>query len=72
MNYLSYLQYFKKPEYLKLLLFPHSIRMLDELINNEEFRKDLKNTYYRDYIHEQQALHWMKEARDISSNIKKR
>ena len=72
MNYLSYLQYFKKPEYLKLLLFPHSIRMLDELINNEEFRKDLKNSHYRDYIHEQQALHWMKEARDISSNIKKR
>ncbi|CBJ26252.1 conserved unknown protein [Ectocarpus siliculosus] len=38
-RFLEYLQYFKRPEYAKFITYPHSLAMLDLLINNPPFRK---------------------------------
>jgi hypothetical protein len=39
MDFLRYLQYFRKPAYLKHLIFPQCLAFLDALINNPVFRE---------------------------------
>lgn len=72
MAYLDYLQYWKKPEYAKFILYelllcfsvlilryPHCLYILDQL-QDEEYRKHFQaNTAYdRKCIMDQQNLHW--------------
>lgn len=64
--YLNYLQYWKKPEYAKYVLYPHCIYFLD-LLQNEEFRKVVAKPAVADFIHTQQYRYWM-EGRQIGSN----
>ena len=56
-EYLKYLQYWKKPEYAKFIVYPHALYFLD-LLQTEEFRKALKNTKFCEDIHLQQFYHW--------------
>jgi mediator of RNA polymerase II transcription subunit 31 len=60
MNYLVYLRYWKRPEYTRFLLFPHSLAYLDALIDNVDFRNELSLPGFIEFIHKQQGAHWLK------------
>ena len=68
-NYLKYLQYWAKPEYIKFLRYPQALKLL-ELLQEEEFRKELANSERTKYIDHQVLLSWnhytkkQKEAAD--------
>jgi len=59
-NYLIYLRYWKKPEYMQYLVFPQCLEMLDALIDNRQFRRELTVGRFIEFIHQQQGLLWMK------------
>ncbi|CAB1352587.1 unnamed protein product [Coregonus sp. 'balchen'] len=67
-NYLNFLAqrgYLReKPfvNYLKYLLYPHCLHML-ELLQYEHFRKELVNAQCAKFIDEQQLLHWQHYSR---------
>ncbi len=48
-NFLAYLQYWKKPEYAKFLSYPMSLCVLD-MLQHKVFRDMLKNPEYREAI----------------------
>ena len=56
--FLQYLRYWKQPEYSKLLIFPQCLAFLDQLIDNELFRKELSMPQFVDFVHQQQGSHW--------------
>ena len=47
MDFLKYLRYWKQPEYVKFVSYPHSLYFLDLLTENERFRRELKNVAFR-------------------------
>jgi mediator of RNA polymerase II transcription subunit 31 len=58
-RYLDYLQYWKKPEYAKFIIYPHCLRFLD-LLQHEEIRVHLiENSRYSLEIADQQFYHWL-------------
>ena len=62
-EYLHYLQYWKKPEYAKFITFPHCLYFLDLLCENDTFRKELVNVPFRNFLHEQQFYSWQYRSR---------
>jgi len=56
-NYIKYLLYWKQPEYAKYLKYPQCLHML-ELLQYEQFRKELMNAQCAKFIDDQQLLHW--------------
>ncbi len=58
-NFLTYLQYWKQPEYCKCLVFPQCLAFLDALVNNADFRAKLAHANFRNFVHQQQAAHWL-------------
>jgi mediator of RNA polymerase II transcription subunit 31 len=56
-NYLKYLLYWKKPEYIKYVKFPECLFFL-ELIQHENLQSILKDAKCTSFILEQQLLHW--------------
>ncbi|XP_052800714.1 mediator of RNA polymerase II transcription subunit 31-A-like [Mya arenaria] len=56
-NYLKYLQYWKEPTYAKYLKYPQALHFL-ELLQYEQFRKELANQQCAKFIDDQQLLHW--------------
>jgi mediator of RNA polymerase II transcription subunit 31 len=64
-EFLKYLQYWKQPEYVRLLQYPHCLFFLDLLINNTVFRRELANVSFRNFIHEQQFYNWQHRARNL-------
>lgn len=38
--------------------FPHCLAMLDRLVEDELFRKELKVVQFQDFVHQQQYKHW--------------
>jgi mediator of RNA polymerase II transcription subunit 31 len=74
-NFLKYLQYWKEPQYTKLLVFPQCLSFLEALIYNPSFRRELLIPQFIDYIHQQQGLLWMNkytkqiiEEKEMNSN----
>lgn len=65
LEFLEYLQYWRKPEYSKLISYPHCLFFLDQLINNPVFRRELANVSFRNFIHEQQFYSWQYRARNL-------
>jgi mediator of RNA polymerase II transcription subunit 31 len=59
MNYLRYLRYWNNPEYKQLLIFPQCLEILDNLLSNESFRKELLLPQFVAYFHQQQGSFWM-------------
>jgi mediator of RNA polymerase II transcription subunit 31 len=57
-EFLKYLRYWKKPEYLRHILFPQCLQFLDNLIDNELFRRELIVPEFMDFIHQQQYMRW--------------
>lgn len=58
LNYLNYLKYWKKPEYSKYIIYPHTFYFLDQLVESEKFRQECKKREFTDFIAKQQAFHW--------------
>mmetsp|Transcript_36634 Transcript_36634/g.59219 ORF Transcript_36634/g.59219 Transcript_36634/m.59219 type:complete len:137 (+) Transcript_36634:11-421(+) len=58
LNYLRYLHYWKRPEYAKYLVYPEGLFFLD-MLEDETFRKEIKNTQCMEFIHQQQFYHWV-------------
>lgn len=65
LNYLKYLQYWKRPEYAKYIAYPHCLAFLD-LLQIEPFRQQLLNPLTVEYIHSQQFYHWQHYVRSTS------
>ena len=64
LKFLRYLRYWKDPAYSVHLLFPQCLAVLDQLLDNPSFRKELLLPQFVEYIHQQQGLHWMRGAYD--------
>lgn len=56
-NYIKYLQYWKRPEYCKFLRYPMALHFLD-LLQYEHFRVEMANSQCAKFIEDQQLLHW--------------
>lgn len=67
-NYLKYLQYWKEPEYARYLKYPMCLYFLD-LLQYQEFRKELANAKCAKFIEDQQLLHWQHYIRKRSKLI---
>jgi len=67
-NFLTYLQYWKRPEYCKFLVFPQCLSFLDALINNSDFREKLAHQNFRNFVHQQQAAHWLQSSSTLSND----
>ncbi|KAG7159574.1 Mediator of RNA polymerase II transcription subunit 31-like [Homarus americanus] len=61
-NYLKYLQYWKEPEYAKYLKYPMCLYFLD-LLQHENFRKEIVNGQCCKFIDDQTVLHWQHYSR---------
>ena len=58
MHFLKYLEYWRQPAYMKYLVFPQCLTVLNALITKNEFREALKYQNFRDYFHSQQVVAW--------------
>ena len=67
-RYLKYLLYFKRPEYVKYILFPHCLFFLEKL-QNEKFRDSMKdyNFVMREVI-PAQATQWRAYAKNLTKH----
>lgn len=65
LNYLKYLQYWTEPEYVKYIMYPQCLCLL-ELLQHEQFLKEILNAQCSKYIDEQLLLIWLhyKKRRD--------
>ncbi len=57
-NYLKYLMYWKEPEYCKYLVYPQCLSLL-EMLQHEQFLKEIVNAQCSKYIDEQLLLLWL-------------
>ena len=56
-NYLEYLQYWKRPEYVKFVVFPDSLAILD-LLQHEAFREEIAKQEVANFVHEHEFHSW--------------
>ncbi|GIX61875.1 SOH1-like protein [Babesia caballi] len=56
--YIIYLQYFRRPEYVKYVKYPYCIRIL-ELLLDDAFVRSLSNRQAIEAIEEQLQAHWL-------------
>ncbi|KAF9307646.1 hypothetical protein BG003_000420 [Podila horticola] len=56
-RYLDYLQYFRKPEYAKFIIYPHCLHFLT-LLQHKSFRDHLAKQDTATFVHERQYYHW--------------
>ena len=65
-RYLKYLLYFKRPEYVKYILFPHCLFFL-ELLQNEKFRDSMKDQWFVEReVMSAQASQWRAYAKELT------
>ena len=62
-NYLKYLLYWKRPEYIRFIKYPECLFFL-ELIQREEMHESMKSPSCVSFISQQQLLHWQHYARN--------
>jgi mediator of RNA polymerase II transcription subunit 31 len=58
LNYLKYLMYWKEPEYCKHLVYPQCLRLL-EMLQHEQFLKQIVNAQCSKFVDEQLLLVWL-------------
>eukprot|EP00268_Persea_americana_P029492 TRINITY_DN2852_c0_g2_i4.p1 TRINITY_DN2852_c0_g2~~TRINITY_DN2852_c0_g2_i4.p1 ORF type:complete len:231 (+),score=48.38 TRINITY_DN2852_c0_g2_i4:123-815(+) len=56
-GYLEYLQYWRRPEYMKFIMYPHSLYFL-ELLQNANFRNAMAHPASKELAHRQQFYFW--------------
>ncbi|KAG0268751.1 hypothetical protein DFQ27_005831 [Actinomortierella ambigua] len=57
LNYIDYLQYFRRPEYAKFIIYPHCLHFLT-LLQSPSFREALLKQETSAFVHEKQYYHW--------------
>jgi mediator of RNA polymerase II transcription subunit 31 len=57
-NYLKYLMYWKEPQYCQYLVYPQCLSLL-EMLQHEQFLKEIVNAQCSKYIDEQLLLLWL-------------
>jgi len=67
-NYLKYLLYWKRPEYIRFIKYPECLFFL-ELIQREEMHESMKSPSCVSFISQQQLLHWQHYARNRDVNL---
>lgn len=67
-NYLKYLFYLKQSKYIYLIKFSSCFIILNELISNKLFQKDLLLPSFVYYAHQQQGLSWLRDRYYIENN----
>jgi len=55
--FLRYLHYWRQPKYARFLVYPQALAML-ELLGRAEVRRELGRGQYKEFLREQQLLHW--------------
>ncbi|CAF0705130.1 unnamed protein product [Brachionus calyciflorus] len=58
LNYLKYLMYWKEPEYCKYIVYPQCLSLL-EMLQHEQFLKQIVNAQCAKFIDEQLLLLWL-------------
>ncbi|XP_073000706.1 mediator of RNA polymerase II transcription subunit 31 [Typha latifolia] len=56
-GYLKYLQYWKRPEYIKFIMYPHCLFFL-ELLQNANFRNAMAHPGNKELAHREQYFFW--------------
>eukprot|EP00252_Welwitschia_mirabilis_P020126 TRINITY_DN4861_c0_g1_i1.p1 TRINITY_DN4861_c0_g1~~TRINITY_DN4861_c0_g1_i1.p1 ORF type:complete len:189 (+),score=36.05 TRINITY_DN4861_c0_g1_i1:197-763(+) len=56
-GYLKYLQYWKRPEYIKFIMYPHCLYFLD-LLQNSNYRNAMAHPSNKELVHRQQFYFW--------------
>lgn len=64
-NYLDYLQYWKKPEYARFIVFPDSLAILD-LLQHESFREEIAKQEVANFVHEKEFRAWFFSRNNLS------
>lgn len=67
-NYLKYLLYWKRPEYVKFIKYPECLFFL-ELIQHEEMHESIKSSSCISEISQQQLLHWKYYLRNREASL---
>ena len=65
LQFLNYLQYWKRPEYVRFITYPHSLYFLDLLCKSSTFRREMANVGFRNFVHEQQFYSWQYRSRHL-------
>ncbi|RNA35978.1 Mediator of RNA polymerase II transcription subunit 31 [Brachionus plicatilis] len=68
-NYLKYLLYWKKPEYVQFIRYPECLFFL-ELIQHDELQQMIKDKNCVHFICEQQMLHWKYNQESFIKTVK--
>ena len=68
-NYLKYLLYWKKPEYIQFIRYPECLFFL-ELIQHDELQQMIKDKNCVHFICEQQMLHWKYNHESFMKTVK--
>ncbi|KAM3573803.1 hypothetical protein VYU27_004224 [Nannochloropsis oceanica] len=55
--FLRYLNYWRRPEYARFLVYPQTLAVL-ELLGRAEVRKEIGRVQYKDFLQDQQLLQW--------------
>ena len=66
-DYLEYLQYWRELPYCLHLVFPHCLRMLELLVEDDGFVDALKRPDFKDHVFAQQFNHWKHRAAQLGS-----
>lgn len=56
-SYLTYLLYWREPQYARFVHYPHALHNL-ELLQNPKFCEDIRSDAWRAYLYHQQTEHW--------------
>ncbi|CAN3485822.1 mediator of RNA polymerase II transcription subunit 31 [Diutina catenulata] len=65
-NYVSYLQYWKEPEYSKFLVYPNCLHVLT-LLQNDQFAKDIQNPEFRNSLMNDMVERWQSAEPTVES-----
>mmetsp|Transcript_29460 Transcript_29460/g.33897 ORF Transcript_29460/g.33897 Transcript_29460/m.33897 type:complete len:128 (+) Transcript_29460:49-432(+) len=64
-DFLNYLKYWKSPEYVKFVSYPHSLYFLELLTTSDKFRREMGEASFRNFVHQQQFFAWQFRSRHL-------
>ncbi|MCO5591933.1 hypothetical protein L7F22_045926 [Adiantum nelumboides] len=67
-GYLKYLEYWRRPEYAKFIVYPHALFFL-ELLQNPHFRNAMAHPANKELAHRQQFYYWKHHRSNRLKNI---
>ena len=71
--FLEYLTYWKQPNYIRFITYPHCLYFLNLLLTNERFRREIATVQFRNFVHEQQFYSWQFRSKHLyGSGLPKR